>query len=151
MFKIIHKKCFKFYVMYKEKRKCKLHFCFHLLRADLCNVPVFLHVKILQFHMCYVRNHRVFPFFPLLRIRPIGLFQFRIISEIMNHRHAVGLLGRVISSLQGLYLHKTTQHGQTRTTYMPWAGFEPAIQCTSAHGPHLRPRGHRIGRYFHSK
>jgi hypothetical protein len=35
---------------------------------------------------------------PLLRIRPIGLYQFRIISEIMNHRQTVGLLGRVISN-----------------------------------------------------
>jgi hypothetical protein len=33
----------------------------------------------------------------------------------MNHRHTVGLLGRVISSSQGLYLHRTTQHRQTRT------------------------------------
>jgi hypothetical protein len=30
-------------------------------------------------------------------------------------RHMVGLLGRVISSLQGLYLHRTTQHRKTRT------------------------------------
>jgi hypothetical protein len=28
---------------------------------------------------------------------------------------------------------------------MPLAGFEPAIQRTSAQGPRLRPRGHRIG------
>jgi hypothetical protein len=57
-------------------------------------------------------------FFSLLRMRHIDLFQFRIISEIMNHWHTVGLLGRVISSLQGLYLHRTIQHrwGQT---FMP--------------------------------
>jgi hypothetical protein len=36
------------------------------------------------------------------------LFQFRITSEIMNHRHTVGLLGRVTSSSQGLHLHRTT-------------------------------------------
>jgi hypothetical protein len=58
--------------------------------------------------------HSLLHFFPLLRIRPIGLFQFIITSEIMNHRHMVGLLGRVISSSQGLYLHRTTQHRQTR-------------------------------------
>jgi hypothetical protein len=53
--------------------------------------------------------------FFLLRNRPIDLFQFRITSEIMNNRHSVGLLGRVISSSQGFYLHRTTQHRQTRT------------------------------------
>jgi hypothetical protein len=30
-------------------------------------------------------------------------------------RHMVGLLGRVISPSQGLYLHRTTQHRKTRT------------------------------------
>jgi hypothetical protein len=30
-------------------------------------------------------------------------------------RHTVGLLGRVISPSQGLYLHRTTQHRKTRT------------------------------------
>jgi hypothetical protein len=54
-------------------------------------------------------------FSTLLRIRPIGLFQFRIIFEIMNHRQMVGLLGRMISSSQGLCLHRVTQHRQTRT------------------------------------
>jgi hypothetical protein len=51
----------------------------------------------------------------ILRIRPIGLFKFGIISEIMNHLHTVGLLGRVIRSSQGLYLHRKTQHRHTRT------------------------------------
>jgi hypothetical protein len=58
----------------------------------------------------------------LFRIRPIGLFQFRIISEIMNHRQTVGLLGRVISSPEGLYLHRATQHRQTRTNIHAWRG-----------------------------
>jgi hypothetical protein len=57
----------------------------------------------------------------LLRIRPIGLFQFRITSEIMN-RLTVGLLGRMISSSQGLYLHRTAQHGQTRTNFHALSG-----------------------------
>jgi hypothetical protein len=51
---------------------------------------------------------------PVLRMRLIDLFQFRIISENMNHRQTVGLLGRVINSSQGLYLQRTTQHRQTR-------------------------------------
>jgi hypothetical protein len=31
-------------------------------------------------------------------------------------RHMVGLLGRVISSSQGLYLHRTAQHRKTQTS-----------------------------------
>jgi hypothetical protein len=60
--------------------------------------------------------------FFLLWIRPIGLFHFRITSEIMNPRYMVGLLGRVISSLQGLYLHRTTQQRQTRTNIHALSG-----------------------------
>jgi hypothetical protein len=61
-------------------------------------------------------------FFSLLWIRPIGLFQFRITYEIMNHQHTVGLLGRVISSSQGLYVHRTTQQRQTRTNTRALSG-----------------------------
>jgi hypothetical protein len=50
----------------------------------------------------------------LLRIRPCGLFQFRITLEIMNHRHMVGHLGRVISSSQGLL---PTQDNTTKKTW----------------------------------
>jgi hypothetical protein len=59
-----------------------------------------------------------------LWIKPCGLFQFRIISEIMNHRHMVGLLGRVISSSQGLYLYRTTQHKKTRTNIHAISGIQ---------------------------
>jgi hypothetical protein len=44
-------------------------------------------------------------------------------------RHMVGLLGRVISPSQGLYLHRTTQ------TSVPWAGFEPTIPATNRPRP----------------
>jgi hypothetical protein len=37
-------------------------------------------------------------------------------------RHMVGLLGRVISLSQGLYLHRTTQHGKTRTNIHALSG-----------------------------
>jgi hypothetical protein len=49
-------------------------------------------------------------------------------------RHMVGLLGRVISPSQGLYLHKTTQHKKTRGKH-PWAGFEPTILPTNLPRP----------------
>jgi hypothetical protein len=61
-------------------------------------------------------------------------------------RHLVGLLGRVISSSQGLYLHRTTNIERRGQTSMPWAEFEPAIQCASDQGPRLRPYDHWIGR-----
>jgi hypothetical protein len=57
-----------------------------------------------------------------LRIRPCGLFQFRITSEIMNHWHTVELLGWVIISLHCLYLHRTTQHRNTRTNIHALSG-----------------------------
>jgi hypothetical protein len=70
-----------------------------------------------------------------LRIKPCGLFlfQFRITSEIMNHRYMVGLLGRVISS----NLHRTTQHRKTRTNIHALSGIrsrDPVYE-----------RGHWIG------
>jgi hypothetical protein len=37
-------------------------------------------------------------------------------------RHMVGLLGRVISSSQGLYLHRTTQHRKTWTNIHALSG-----------------------------
>jgi hypothetical protein len=40
----------------------------------------------------------------------------------MNHVHSVGFLGRVISSSQGLYLHRTTQHRKTRTNIHALSG-----------------------------
>jgi hypothetical protein len=41
----------------------------------------------------WIKSNLHINFISLLRIRSISLFQFRIISEIMNHRHMVGLLG----------------------------------------------------------
>jgi hypothetical protein len=37
-------------------------------------------------------------------------------------QHMVGLLGRVISSSQGLYLHRTTQRRKTRTNILALSG-----------------------------
>jgi hypothetical protein len=46
-----------------------------------------------------------------------GRLRYRRFLELF--RHMVGLLGRVISPSQGLYLHRTAQHRKTRTTSMP--------------------------------
>jgi hypothetical protein len=51
-------------------------------------------------------------------------------------RHMVGLLGRVITSSQGFYLHRTTQHRKTqKKTSMSWAGFEPTTAATNRPTP----------------
>jgi hypothetical protein len=55
-------------------------------------------------------------------IRPIGLLQFRITSEIMNHRHTVGFLGRV-----------TTQQRQTRTNIHALSGIRTRDPVYSVH------------------
>jgi hypothetical protein len=81
-------------------------------------------------------------FFSLLWIRPICLFQFRITSEIMNHRQTVGLLGRVISSSQGLYLHMTTQQRQIRTNIHALSGIwtsDPVYECSRPAPQTMRP------------
>jgi hypothetical protein len=73
----------------------------------------------------------------LLLVRPCGLFQFRTTSEIMNQlRHMVGLIERVISPSQGLYLHRTTQHRKTRKNIHALSGIrthDPSIQEAKTH------------------
>jgi hypothetical protein len=51
-------------------------------------------------------------------------------------RHMVGLLGRVISPSQGLYLHRTTQHRNTRTNIHTLSGIrthDPINQLAKTH------------------
>jgi hypothetical protein len=51
-------------------------------------------------------------------------------------RHMVGLLGRVISSSQGLYPHKTTQHRKTWTNIHALSGIrthDPSNQPAKIH------------------
>jgi hypothetical protein len=48
----------------------------------------------------------------------------------------VGLLGRVISQSQGLYLHRTTQHRKTRTNIHALSGIrthDPSTQPAKTH------------------
>jgi hypothetical protein len=49
----------------------------------------------------------------LQSLKDLGRLTYRRFLELF--RHIVGLLGRVISPSQGLYLHRTTQHRKTRT------------------------------------
>jgi hypothetical protein len=113
------------------------------LTIMLLSLPIFLNrtvflsffeFRILVALLLFVHSINLY-FFSLLKIRPIGLFQFRIISEMMNHRQTVGLHGQVISSLQGLYLHRTTQYTQVRTNIHAVSG----IQTCNPVYEHSRP------------
>jgi hypothetical protein len=115
------------YIYIYESRVCNRRVYESLCRFLLC--------KSILYHMAIFTWY----FFNLLRIRPCGLFQFRITSEIMNHRHTIGLLGRVISSSQGLYLHRATQHRKTRTNIHALSGIRTRDQG---------PRGHWIGTWY---
>jgi hypothetical protein len=55
---------------------------------------------------------------------------------LMLFRHMVGLLGRVISPSQGLYLHRTTQYRKTRTNIHALSGIQthdPSNQPAKTH------------------
>jgi hypothetical protein len=55
----------------------------------------------------------------------------------------VGLLGRVISSSQGLYLHRTTQHRKARDKHSCLErDSNPRSQQPTGQDPCLRPHGH---------
>jgi hypothetical protein len=52
---------------------------------------------------------------------------------LLDLRHSLGLLGRVISSSQGLYLYTNTEkrtYTHKHQTSMPWVGFEPTIPAS---------------------
>jgi hypothetical protein len=55
----------------------------------------------------------------------------------------VGLLGRVISPSQGLYLHRTTQHRKTRDKHPCLErDSNPRSPQSTGQDPRLRPHGH---------
>jgi hypothetical protein len=55
----------------------------------------------------------------LQSLKDLGRLTYRFLELF---RHMVGLLGRVISSSQGLYLHRTTQHRKMRTNIHALSG-----------------------------
>jgi hypothetical protein len=56
----------------------------------------------------------------LQSLKDLGRLTYRQFLELF--RHMVGLLGRVMSPSQGLYLHRTTQHRKTRTNIHALSG-----------------------------
>jgi hypothetical protein len=64
----------------------------------------------------------------------LGRLTYRRFLELF--RQMVGLLGRVISPSQGLYLHTTTQHRKTRTNTHALSGirtYDPSNQPAKTH------------------
>jgi hypothetical protein len=70
----------------------------------------------------------------LQSLKDLGRLTYRRFLELF--RQTVGLLGRVISPSQGLYLHRTTQHRKTRTNIHALSGIrthDPSKQPAKTH------------------
>jgi hypothetical protein len=70
----------------------------------------------------------------LQSLKDLGRLTYRRFLELF--RYMVGLLGRVISLSQGLYLHRTTQHRKTRTNIHALSGIrthDPSTQPAKTH------------------
>jgi hypothetical protein len=69
----------------------------------------------------------------------------RLFLRFLNlvSRRLVRLVGRVVGPFQDLYLHRTAQHGKTRTNINALSGIGTLDPRVSDQGPRLIPRGHR--------
>jgi predicted component of type VI protein secretion system len=70
----------------------------------------------------------------LQTLKDLGRLTYRRFLDLF--RHMVGLLGRVISPSQGLYLHRTTQHRETRKNIHALSGIrthDPSNQPAKTH------------------
>jgi hypothetical protein len=70
----------------------------------------------------------------LQSLKDLGLLTYRRFLELF--RHTVGLLTRVISPSQGLYLHRTTQHRETQANIHALNGIrthDPSNQPAMTH------------------
>jgi hypothetical protein len=89
----------------------------------LNSINILLVLKSFFFLWCYSQNFG-------LGLPPWNsLFHF----GLLDLRHSVALLGRVISSSQGLYLYTNTEkrtYTHKHQTSMPWVGFKPMIPAS---------------------
>jgi hypothetical protein len=78
-----------------------------------------------NFSLLLQKNETIDFFFPvaLQSLMDLGRLTYRRFLELF--RQMVGLLGRVISPSQGLYLLRTTQHRKTRTNIHALSGIRP--------------------------
>jgi hypothetical protein len=89
-----------------------------------------------ELHNLYSSLNMSIIFFPvaLQSLKYLGRLTYRRFLELF--RHMVGLLGRVISPSQGLYLHRTTQLRKTRTNIHALIGIrtnDPSNQPAKTH------------------
>jgi hypothetical protein len=82
----------------------------------------------------------------LQSLKDLGLLTYRRCLDLF--RHMVGLLGRVISPSQGLYLHKSTTQKDADKHPCLDRDSNPRSQQPTGQDPRLRPHGHCDGRYF---
>jgi hypothetical protein len=79
-------------------------------------------------------NENLFFSVVLQSLKDLGRLTYRRFLELF--RHMVGLLGQVISLLQDLYPHRTTQYRKTRTNIRALGGIrihDPSNQLAKTH------------------
>jgi hypothetical protein len=94
-----------------------------------------------------IRQASMEPIFIFFLLFPLGillpLWSIGLISQFLDHSQTVGLLRRLISSSQGLYLntgrHKHRINAYTHLTSMPWVGANEDSTCLSPLGYCDRP------------
>jgi hypothetical protein len=83
--------------------------------------------------MLCIKNRPIFSV-AVQSLKDLGRLTYRRFLELF--KHMLGLLGRVISPSQGLYLHRTTQHRKTRTHIHALSRirtYDPSNQRTKTH------------------
>jgi hypothetical protein len=93
----------------------------NLLTSRKASVPQ-IHITNLWQEICAYLIHPSSSFSSLASIVQFWTFASSYFLVPYLFRHMVGLPGRVISSLQGLYLYRTTQHKKTRTNIHALSG-----------------------------
>jgi hypothetical protein len=89
-------------------------------------------------HSSSSRDEQFFSPAALQYLKDHGRLTYRRFLEIF--RQMVGLLGRVISPSQGLYLHTTTQHRNTRTNIHALSGIPTHIPSNQPAKTHASDR-----------
>jgi hypothetical protein len=102
---------------------------------DVRNACVWFYISC-NTHQFIARSNRLKQFFPmaLQSLKDLGRLTYSRFLEL--YRHMVGLLGRVISPSQGLYLHRITQQRKTRTNIHALSGIrthDPRNQPAKTH------------------
>jgi hypothetical protein len=104
------------------------------MNCRLFNHDVSYCISICNKYIMRYANGYFFSLVALQSLKDLGRPTYRRFLELF--RHTVGLLGRVISPSQGLYLHRTTEHRKTRTNIHALSGIrthDPSNQPAKTH------------------